>query len=60
MECYLVNCNEVFVIVNIGWVIIDVGVRDVIEFVRRMRWKYVGIVCMKLEVSLCVLSGFNC
>ena len=49
-ERYLLHCNEIFAICNIGRATTDVGVKAVIRLARQARLSNVGIVCTKSDV----------
>jgi len=50
-ERYLLKCDEVFAICNIGRATTDAGVLGVFELARRARLSNVGIICTKADVS---------
>ena len=50
-ERYLLRCNEIFAICNIGRATTDVGVEEVIRLARQAQLSNVGIVCTKSDVS---------
>ena len=50
-ETYVVHCDEVFAITNIGRAASDAGVKAVIDLARETGRKHVGIVCTKSEVG---------
>lgn len=51
-ERYLLHCNEIFAICNIGRATTDVGVEEVIRLARQAQLSKVGIVCTKSDVSI--------
>ncbi|KAM5358468.1 hypothetical protein ACJZ2D_015255 [Fusarium nematophilum] len=48
-ERYLLECNEIFAICNIGRAVSDEGVHHVFELARRARLSNVGIVCTRSD-----------
>ncbi|KAI1815628.1 hypothetical protein GGS20DRAFT_322793 [Poronia punctata] len=48
-ERYLLQCDEIFVVANIGRAITDVSVSDVIERAKKARLANVGIICTKSD-----------
>ena len=50
-ETYIVHCDEVFAIANIGRAASDAGVKAVIDLAHNTGRKHVGIVCTKSEVG---------
>lgn len=50
-ERYLLECNEIFAICNIGRAATDEGVRQVFDLADRARLSNVGIVCIRSDVS---------
>ena len=50
-ERYIVHCNEIFAIANIGRATTDEGVQAVVDLAQRTRREHVGIVCTKSDVS---------
>ncbi|EEU37779.1 uncharacterized protein NECHADRAFT_102212 [Fusarium vanettenii 77-13-4] len=48
-ERYLLTCNEIFAICNIGRAVTDEGVHQVFELARRARLSNVGIVCTRSD-----------
>ncbi|RSM00468.1 hypothetical protein CDV31_011793 [Fusarium ambrosium] len=48
-ERYLLGCNEIFAICNIGRAVTDEGVHQVFELARRARLSNVGIVCTRSD-----------
>ncbi|CAM1503171.1 Fc.00g079470.m01.CDS01 [Cosmosporella sp. VM-42] len=48
-ERYLLECNEIFAICNIGRAVTDEGVHHVLELARRARLSNVGIVCTRSD-----------
>ncbi|KAM0427908.1 hypothetical protein ACHAPT_007367 [Fusarium lateritium] len=48
-ERYLLKCNEIFAICNIGRAVTDEGVHQVFELARRARLSNVGIVCTRSD-----------
>ncbi|KAF4971538.1 hypothetical protein FZEAL_9822 [Fusarium zealandicum] len=48
-ERYLLNCNEIFAICNIGRAVTDEGVNQVFELARRAHMSNVGIVCTRSD-----------
>lgn len=51
-ERYIINCNEIFVVCNIGRAVTDEGVEHVIKLARQAKLSNVGIVCTKSDVRL--------
>jgi hypothetical protein len=49
-ERYIINCDEVFVVCNIGRALTDKGVEHVIKLARQARLSNVGIVCTRSDV----------
>lgn len=50
-ERYLLECNEIFAICNIGRAATDEGVHQVFDLADRARLSNVGIVCTRSDVS---------
>lgn len=50
-ERYLLQCDEIFAICNIGRATTDVGVMGVFELARRARLSNVGIICTRSDVG---------
>ncbi|RMJ15686.1 hypothetical protein CDV36_004625 [Fusarium kuroshium] len=48
-ERYILTCNEIFAICNIGRAVTDEGVHQVFELARRARLSNVGIVCTRSD-----------
>ncbi|KAJ4171103.1 hypothetical protein NW754_007247 [Fusarium falciforme] len=48
-ERYVLTCNEIFAICNIGRAVTDEGVHQVFELARRARLSNVGIVCTRSD-----------
>lgn len=48
---YLLRCDEIFAVCNIGRAATDEGVRDVFASARQARLSNVGIICTKADVS---------
>lgn len=49
-ERYLLECNEIFAICNIGRATTDEGVQQVFDLADRARLSNVGIVCTRSDV----------
>lgn len=48
-ERYIRNCDEIFVVCNIGRAITDLGVKSVFDLAQEARLKHIGIVCTKAD-----------
>lgn len=55
-ERYLLCCDEIFAVCNIGRATTDLGVKEVFELARRASLSKIGIVCTRSDVSLDVLQ----
>jgi hypothetical protein len=51
-ERYLLECDEIFAVCNIGRATTDVGVSSVFELARQANLTNVGIVCTRSDVSI--------
>jgi len=51
-ERYLLHCDEIFAVCNIGRATTDPSVKEVFELARRVSLSKIGIVCTKSDVSL--------
>ncbi|KAI1339281.1 hypothetical protein F5Y15DRAFT_423997 [Xylariaceae sp. FL0016] len=49
-ERYILSCDDVFVVCNIGRAVTDIGVKTVIELAQRARLSNVGIICTKSDL----------
>lgn len=56
-ERYLLDCDEIFAVCNIGRATTDAGVKSVFDLARRVSLSQVGIICTKSDVSR---ESFHC
>lgn len=50
-ERYMLHCDEIFAVCDIGRAITDVGVAEVIALAKRARLSKIGIICTKSDVG---------
>lgn len=50
-ERYLLHCDEIFAVCNIGRAVTDAGVASVFELAKKAKLSNVGIICTKSDVS---------
>jgi len=51
-ERYLLECNEIFAVCNIGRAVTDEGLQSLLEIARQAMLSNVGIVCTRSDVRL--------
>lgn len=50
-ERFLLECDEIFVVCNIGRAVTDAGVESVFELARQANLSNVGVICTRSDVS---------
>lgn len=55
-ERYVLKCDEIFAICNIGRATTDLGVKEVLQLARRAKLSNVGIICTKADVCFATVS----